>query len=49
VRVAKRALDVGMIECLLHQLDVASGPEKLRADIVPNVVEPKVSEAGALA
>ena len=40
-----RGLDVGVVERLLHQLQVASFPQQLCREVVPKVMEPKVGYA----
>src|SRR4051812_14301656 len=45
VRVPDRGLDVGVIERLLHELEVAGPAQQLRPEIVPEVVRTEVPDA----
>jgi hypothetical protein len=45
VGIPGRGLDVGVIERLLHELQIARTPQKLGAEVVPYVVEAKANDS----
>src|SRR5262245_53521056 len=49
MRIARRGLEIAVVERALHQLQVAGRAQKLGAEIVPQVVKPEADHAGALA
>jgi len=49
VRIARRGLDIRMVERLLHQLQIAGLAQELGREIVPEVVETEAGDARTLA
>src|SRR5262245_32217100 len=48
VSIAQGVADVGMVEHLLHELEVASLTQRLGREIVPEIVEAEADDAGRL-
>jgi hypothetical protein len=42
--IARGGFDVGVVERLLHELEIASVAEEFSTDIMPNVVEAEIRE-----